>query len=338
MSAPLTQVATQRRLARVYRRILILAVPAALAGCQGATEPLAPAEQRDPEVPTAVIAPAPGDLTALASPRIAFMSRRYNSYPNVFTMDPSGKNIVRLTSWTGNADSPAWSYDNKQLALVRSRYDAVANAWRDDIYLMNADGSNKRWARGAPSNYHIWDPSWSPDGIHLVVSVVMPNGPFLAQLNVVTGDMAFVSPQAGGPIGRWAAYDPTGKKIVYVGKEARSIERITPDGTGHATLFSSTTSEFRTPRYSPDGKRLAFVKTVSGDLELFVKNADGTVKRLTTSKYYDADPTWSPDGSTIVFGSARTGVGEIYGMSSNGGTATRLTSSSTGDGPAAYSH
>jgi Tol biopolymer transport system component len=77
--------------------------------------------------------------------------------------------------------------------------------------------------------------------------------------------------------------------------------------------------------------------TVSGDLELFVKNADGTVKRLTTSKWFDADPTWSPDGSRIVFASARAGGSQLWSMSSNGGTATRLTNSNEDKLPA-YSH
>jgi Tol biopolymer transport system component len=335
MSALITQVATLRRLARAYRRILTVAVPAALAGCQGATDSLGPAEPRDPAASATetapATAPATGDLAALTGLRIAFMSRRFNSSPNVFTMDPTGKNVVRLSGWTGQVDSPTLSYDNKRLAVARWRYDPVANVTRDDIYLMNADGSNQRWARGAPSNFDIRDPSWSPDGVHLVVSVQLSTGSFLAQLNTVTGDLAFVSPQAGGPIGRWASYDPTGKKIVYIGKDARSIERINADGTGHVILFSSTTSEYHSPVYSPDGKRLAFVKSVSGDLELFVKNPDGSVKRLTTSKYYDVDPSWSPDGSKIFFASARSGVGQIYSMSASGGTATRLSFSSAGD-------
>jgi hypothetical protein len=59
MAPTITQVATLRRLARVYRRILVLAVPAALAGCQGASDTLAPdaaaagASEVVPSAPTA---------------------------------------------------------------------------------------------------------------------------------------------------------------------------------------------------------------------------------------------------------------------------------------------
>jgi hypothetical protein len=42
MTLSLTEVIALRRLARMYRRILVLAVPAALAGCQDSGDVLAP--------------------------------------------------------------------------------------------------------------------------------------------------------------------------------------------------------------------------------------------------------------------------------------------------------
>ena len=186
---------------------LLFPVVSVLVAACGGGEPLAPIEPGAAAAPAAEVASAPGgDRAALTSQRIAFLSRRYNSHPNVFTMDPSGTNVVRLSSWIDDARWPVWSYDNKRLAVVRGRYDPDGNAWHDDIFLMNADGSNKHWIRGAPSTFPIWDPSWSPDGIHLVVSVAQPGGPYLAQLNVTTGDLVYVSPQAGG---RSAAGPPT---------------------------------------------------------------------------------------------------------------------------------
>ena len=318
---------------------LLVSFASVLAAACAGDQPLAPAEPAPPSAPPAVEAtPVAGDLAALASPRIAFMSSRYNNHPNVFTMDPSGNNVVRLTSWLDLARTPAWSYDNKRIAVVRMRRDSVANVWRDDIFIMNADGSNKRWVRPTPFLFSLVNPSWSPDGTRLVVSVVQQGGPYLAWLNVATGDIAYVSPAAGGPIGREAAFDPTGKKIIYVGKDYRSIERINVDGSGRTTVFSSATVTYRAPRYSPDGKRIAFSKTVNGDYELFVKNADGTVKRLTTSTYFDGEPAWSPDGSKIAFTSSRTSIAQVWVIGSNGGTATRLTHTSYTDTSPAWSH
>jgi TolB protein len=194
-------------------------------GC-GGENPLGPGEAAEPAVPATELAPAGGDLAALTGTRIAFVSYRYNNWPNLYTMDPAGNGVTRLTAWTGYSGAPAWSYDNKRIAMLRERLDAT-NTYHADIYLMNSDGSNKHWARSAPSSYPIGDPSWSPDGTHLLVTVTVSGGTYLARLTLATGALDFVSLPAGGPAGKQPSYDPTGKKIIYVGA-GHSIERSTP--------------------------------------------------------------------------------------------------------------
>jgi Tol biopolymer transport system component len=332
-----------RPLLRMLFAGLLAPAMALTVGACGGDQPLAP-EAIEPEAPTAA-APAPdataavpGDLAALTTQRIAFISYRYNDWPNLYTMDPSGGTLVRLTSWAGYAGSPAWSYDNKRIAMMRERLDAT-NTYHQDIYLMNADGSNKHWARSAPSSYAISNPSWSPDGTHLLVTVTISGGVYLARLTLATGALDFVSLSAGGPAGTQASYDPTGTKIIYVGpNDGATIERINADGTGHKVLFSNSSAHFNAPRYSPDGTRILFSKSVNNDMEVFVKNADGTVKRLTTSPGPDGEASWSPDGSRIAFSSGRSGNGDIYTMPSNGGSATRITSHSNIDWTPVFTH
>src|SRR5262245_3646520 len=74
MSPSVNQIAALRRLTRVYRHILMLAVPAALAGCQDGVDPLAP---ESADAGGEVAAPAPEDvatLVAASTNRIAFAS------------------------------------------------------------------------------------------------------------------------------------------------------------------------------------------------------------------------------------------------------------------------
>jgi len=322
------------------------------AGACGGDQPLAP-ESTDLAAPAAAgpaavgpaavgpaaAAPAavPGDLAALSTQRIAFISYRYNQWPNLYTMDPSGANVVRLTSWTGYASGPAWSYDNKRIALSRERTD-TSNVRHFDIYVMNADGSNKHWVRSTPSPYSLTYPSWSPDGTHLLVTIQISGGVYLGRLTLATGALDFLSFPAGGPAGTQASYDPTGKKIVYVGpNDGGTLERINADGTGHVTLYSNQSSHFDSPRYSPDGTRILFSKLVNNTPQIFVRNANGTLKQLTTS-FSNGAASWSPDGSRIVFNSNRTGNGDIYTMSASGGTATRISTSSSIDWTPVFMH
>jgi Tol biopolymer transport system component len=332
-----------RPLLRMLFTGLLAPAMALTAGACGADQPLAP-EATELEAPTGAAptadatATVPGDLAALTTQRIAFISYRYNNWPNLYTMDPSGGNLVRLTSWAGYAGSPAWSYDNKRIAMMRERLDAT-NTYHADIYLMNADGSNKHWARSTPSSYAITYPSWSPDGTHLLVTVTISGGVYLARLTLATGALDFVSLSAGGPAGTQASYNPTGTKIIYVGpNDGGSIERINADGTGHKIIFSNASAHFDAPRYSPDGTRILFSKLVNNDVEVFARNADGTVKRLTTSPGPDGNASWSPDGSRIAFSSGRSGGGDIYTMPSNGGSATRVTSHSNIDWTPVFTH
>jgi Tol biopolymer transport system component len=312
-----------------------------LAGC-GAQDPVSPAETGAPvdmASETDVAPASTGDLAALVTTRIVFTSYRYKDVPNIFTMDASGSNVTRLTSWTEYSISPVFSYDNKKIAFQHDRLDATTGR-HAEIFIMNADGSNKHWARPAISDFSMSDPAWAPDGTNLLVSVSAPgwNATYIARLTLATGVLEFLSLPAGGPVGSEASYDPTGKKVMYVGPTGRSIERMNADGTGHVTVMSSATEQFSTPRYSPDGKRILFGRSVGGNEEVFVKNADGSVKRLTNSPGVDESASWSADGNRITFTSERSGEAEIWTMSSNGGAATRVTHSSFIDTTPAYSH
>jgi hypothetical protein len=81
------------RLRRVLRPwLLAVAVPLALGACGDADSALAPTAKPAAEPATAPSeAVTPGDALALTTAqRIAFMSYRYSSDPDLFTMDPLG--------------------------------------------------------------------------------------------------------------------------------------------------------------------------------------------------------------------------------------------------------
>jgi Tol biopolymer transport system component len=312
---------------RTPTRLLSVAASLTLAACAGADNPLAPAES--PAAPDASAAESTGPefLTAIADQRIVFQSYRSGS-GDIYKMDTKGYQLVRLTTSADEERVPAWSYDNKQIALQRPRPRGTTTV--KDIYIINADGTGGHWATPLPSQWHLDDPSWSPDGSRLVVSAAVSGTSYLAWITLADGHIQFINSELGGVIGLEPRYDRAGQKIVYLGANATSVHQIKADGSSHKVLINASTY-VRLPAYSPDGKKLAYSKLVStGDEEIFVKNlVDGTTKRLTTSVGEDAAPSWSPDGSRIAFESRRSGTLQIWTMdAATGGSLTRITHTS----------
>ena len=310
--------------------LLALAVPLAFGACAGGDTPLEPADAL-----SAGELPSPDLALVTTGQRILFSSSRRGTF-DLFKSDPQGDNLVRLTSFAKYETEAAWSWDNKRIAMVRPRLDAN-NVEHADIYLMNADGTNKRWALPAPTPYAIRFPAWSPDGTHLLATIGLPGGAFLVKLKPSTGELSFVMADDQITPGSDASYDATGKYILYVSSDGLWVNWIF-NGWRYGAFGSQT--PITSPVFSPDHKKIAFTKTVSGNADIYVWT-DGlnTIKRLTTHASYDGLPTWSPDGSKIAFESARSGQSQIWTMNaSTGGGLTRITHTSTGETDPAWSH
>jgi len=313
-------------------RTAVLALALAVAACNGEDSPVSP-ESAEPPAPE-VVGAVSATPALVATPGILFASSRTGG-GDIYRMAPDGSGVVRVTSFSGPESSPAWSWDHQRIAMVRNRLDA-SNVAHADIYLMNADGTGKRWARSLTSSFDITAPSWSKDGTRLVVSVLIGGAGRLALMDVATGNLTYVNVALGGPIGYGANFDPTGQRIVYAGQWADTLHMINTDGSGHKVIFAK--DNVANPHFSPDGKRIVFGYAPPGEgSQIFVKSlVDGTLKRLTWSGGFV--PTWSPDGSKIAFASSRTGKNQIFVMPSAGGTQVRITNNSFVEYGPAWAH
>jgi Tol biopolymer transport system component len=320
MSRTFSQAPTLRRLMRVYRRVLALSVPAALAACQGATDALAP------DVADAEGASSTGLTAIVGSNRIAYASIVAGGYADIWTMSSTGGTPTRFTSFTGDEHSPTWSPDRKWIAFARQRNVIL------DIYLMKADGTGRRWVRSTASNFPIYRPSWSPNGTHLLVTVYQPGGPYVGKLDLATGSATLVAPAGSFAVkGDYPVYDATGSRIYYVDDTRKTIKRFTPGGAQEQILTS--TASLAGLAISPDGTRLAYAAALmESNWEIFVLDlSTRLITRLTNSAGTDASPTWSPDGTKLAFYSARSGKSQVWTMnSSTGGSQTRITNATYG--------
>ena len=167
-----------------FRGVLLVALGVALAFPGAAGSPAAVDRNVDPQ-PQSV----EGNLEAIpccqqfnkrAPGTIAFVSSR-DGNPEIYTVNPDGTNLTRLTNDPAVDEEPAWSPDGKRIAFVSNR------SGNSELYVMNADGSNvvrRTFSGGFPEN-----PAWSPDGTKIAYSAVT-NG---------SANLWVVSSNAGGP-------------------------------------------------------------------------------------------------------------------------------------------
>ena len=338
MSRSISRLATPRRLARACGRILTVALPA-LAACQAAGDGLAPEAGGDVAAPAADHAAATAEpLGALATNRIAYSVYTADGGTDIWTMDPQGGSQAHLTSFTGLTGweyNPSWSFNHQRIAFEKRR-----SGYTTDIYLMNADGSKKGWARSATYAESIDMPSWSPDGTNLLVRVSYQQNLMLGRIDLASGNLSLVAPQGVFAIrGQYPVYGPTGKTIYFLDNDFQTIKSFSPNGP--LTTVYTSSSYISDLALSPDGTRIAYVNALSiTNGEIYVLNlATKTTKRLTYNSALDGAPAWSPDGSRIAFHSKRSGTLQIWTMnSSTGGGLARITSRANGAGVPSWSH
>ena len=144
---------------------------------------------------------------------------------------PDGTNRRRLAGDIPSHDmEAAWSPDSQWIAFVSSR-----GIWGNEIYLMNADGTNQQ--RLTRDGWNDRDPSWSPDGGKIAYFSIGGKDSFIVVMNTDGTDRRKLPGEAldGVPVlNAYPAWSPDGAKIAYYsgirGEDKASIHLMTADG------------------------------------------------------------------------------------------------------------
>ena len=209
---------------------------------------------------------------------------------------PSGRGLADFPLASATYSDPAFAPGGRSLAV---------EGGLNGIEVVNTDGTGKptavpRKKRRGRDFYS--DPTWSPDGRHLIASFRRGRQAALVRLTRDGRILERVSPsyEAGAGLspdwsarGEVAYETPTGDPA-----EARSggISVIRP-GSGAPRLLTSGAD--RSPSWSPDGKTVAFVRVLpDGETGIFRIGRDGRGERLLGE---GRSPVWSPDGKYVLF-------------------------------------
>ncbi|MEO5704978.1 MAG: hypothetical protein ABIR64_08335 [Candidatus Limnocylindrales bacterium] len=199
---------------------------------------------------------------------------------DIYTMDPDGANVVRLTHSAGLYGDPGYSPDGTLIA-----FDSTVEGSKG-IHVMSAvDGSGTRSVTGLPDGVTTaFAPRFSPDGTEIVFTGVFDERSGALYVVGLDGSgLRRITPTTLSP--DKAAWSPTSGSIVFDASSDpfpfQSLWTVRPDGTAltslMAELVGATESRdgFSAPTWSPDG---SLILLVHGQ-----HHADGTVTtRLST--------------------------------------------------------
>jgi Tol biopolymer transport system component len=90
----------------------------------------------------------------------------------IWVVDADGGEPQALTTQgTYGTGEPSWSPNGKLIAFISDQNGNPDSDnppdWNEDVYVMNADGSDPRQVTSQPGNDH-WPPAWSPESSHLL--------------------------------------------------------------------------------------------------------------------------------------------------------------------------
>lgn len=180
------------------------------------------------------------------------------------------KNIVQLTFGGENAEA-YFSSDGKKLIFQSTRDGAKC----DQIYTMNADGSNVRRVSNGEGR--------------TTCSYFYKKDKRILYSSTYLGSPDCPPPPDYSKGYVWKVY--ADYDIFTANADGSDIKRLTatPGYDAEATV-------------SPDGKKIIFTSMRDGDLDLYVMDVDGkNVKRLTNELGYDGGAFFSADGKQIVY-------------------------------------
>jgi Tol biopolymer transport system component len=229
--------------------------------------------------------------------RVVFQSNRDGNF-EIYRMDATGNNVIRLTDNPADDEFPVWSPDGSKIAFKSDRDGDY------ELYVMDGDGKNV--VQVTRNDYIDENARWTPDGQYLVFHSERDDGWEIYTIKIDGTGLTQITNTRGK--NNHPAWSPRNDLIAFTGNRylGWGVYSMNPDGTDMKTLAAGGGA--CRPVWSRNGSKLAFVCAKKDDKgDIWIMNPDGSNQRCVTiarPETYDYFPTWSRDNSVIMFASA----------------------------------
>jgi Tol biopolymer transport system component/imidazolonepropionase-like amidohydrolase len=234
---------------------------------------------------------------------------------DLYTVPRAGGTATRLTRGMALDLQPVYSPDGSRILFVSDR------SGNENLWIIDADGSNPRPLTTERGDFHFDDPEWSRDGEYVLVrrnESGSPNAgrdPWLVHVSGGTGMQ--LDEDAEGLGFRWG---PNDRYVYYRGTDGPGATSLRGNGaprpaqvmrldrrTGDIAAITRTPSGAGRPALSPDGRWMAYVADIDAMAGLRLRNL------VTDEDDWLAFPidrehlnrrtrfTFTPDGGAVVF-------------------------------------
>ncbi|MFM7037928.1 MAG: M28 family peptidase [Planctomycetaceae bacterium] len=211
----------------------------------------------------------------------------YDEYYDIYQYDLNSKACQPLTRERGYDAEGSWSPDGRLIAFAsnRSAYSETLNdaqkkafeldpAWANEIYIMNADGSNVRRLTNSPG--YDGGPFFSPDGKRICWRRFAENGA-TAEIMTMNIDGSNEQQLTRLEAMSWAPYyHPSGRYLIFTtnrhGFANFELYLIDAAGGKEPVRVSHTPGFDGLPVFSPDGTQLAWTagRTANNQSQIFL--------------------------------------------------------------------
>jgi Tol biopolymer transport system component len=246
---------------------------------------------------------------------IVYQSYCAEPFDNLYSINPDGTGLRRITNVQANQVKPAVSPDGARIAFGESPYTGLScKGCPESLRTIGIDGGHATTLTSPPDCTFDDSPSWSPDGTQIMfvhsACDTAPSAMLVAASGGATTDLH---------VPTWTlAWGPT--RIAYANGTTipSSMWTAAPDGTSRVRV-AAIGAGLTTPAWSPDG-RLSYL------LGTTVVVQGGTKVQLPFSQVRSI--AWSPDGTRFLVAAKPKGAPtfDLYTVKTDGTDVVRLTS------------
>ena len=156
---------------------------------------------------------------------------------DIFTVDANGENRTRLTEHEMENVDPRWSPDGSKIAFVSAPNFGALDPRH--IFIMNADGKERRNLTGDTNLKYNLNPTWAPDGRRIAFQSQRPFEGY--DIYVITAEGKNLKQLTQEGNNRMPAFSPDGRKIAFASNREGDFNIYLMDTNGRNVVKLTTT-------------------------------------------------------------------------------------------------